>query len=77
MKFSDIVDLYNYLPVKVIKDKNQSNDLIHHLLSNSKLKGSVTSLPKRDKEIENLLDLLYQKVCERFIYMGAAFKFFD
>ena len=29
MKFTEIVDLYNYLPVKVKKDKNQSNDFIH------------------------------------------------
>ena len=30
-----------------------------------------------DFELDSLLDLLYQKVSERFIQMNAAFKFFD
>jgi Ca2+-binding EF-hand superfamily protein len=30
-----------------------------------------------DLELDSLLDLLYQKVSERFIQMSAAFKFFD
>ena len=35
-KLSELIDLYNYFPVRVKKDKNQSNDIYYQMLSNKK-----------------------------------------
>lgn len=36
LKLSEIIDLYNYYPMRVKKDKNQSNDLYYQMFCNKK-----------------------------------------
>ena len=35
-KFGDIIDMYNFYPIRVKADKNKSNDLYYQLLNNKK-----------------------------------------
>jgi len=40
-KLAEIVELYNYLPIHIKRDKNQSNELYYVLSSNKKRQPSI------------------------------------
>lgn len=45
-KVIEIIELYNYLPVRVKIDKNKSNDLYYQMLSNKKSSFLTSSKPQ-------------------------------
>lgn len=51
VKLGELVDLYNYFPVRVKRDKNQSNDLYWQMLSN---KLSLSELIQRKEPSQSM-----------------------
>jgi Ca2+-binding EF-hand superfamily protein len=77
-KFSEIVELYNFFPIKVTKDRNKSNEIYYQMLSNKKsVLAKAPSNHTKDVYLEKLMSILYWKVTERFSKLADAFVFFD
>ena len=76
---AEIVDMYNFFPLRVTKDRNKSNDIYYQMLSNkrSSMVHDLSQFTKPEPYLENLLDMLYWKITERFTKLADAFKFFD
>jgi len=84
-KFSNLVDLVEYYPLIVKKDKNFSKEL-YYVLSSGTLGGfsdSVESSKKqRTKSIQQLKteqvsEFIWEKIKEKFETIAKAFRFFD
>ena len=48
-KFGDIIDMYNFYPIRVKADKNKSNDLYYQLLNNIKSLNELLKLKVGNK----------------------------
>lgn len=84
-KYSNIVDLIEYYPMVVKKDKNFSKDL-YYALSNGTMgdhqEGKEYHMRRNAKSIlelksEQICDFVWGKIQEKFDKMADAFRFFD
>jgi len=77
-KYSEIVEMYKFCPIKVTKDRNKSNEIYYQTLSKkaSALDKSAIKKP-RDPNLAHLITLLHYKISERFTKLADAFRFFD
>ena len=74
--FTDIVDLFIFLPMQKLPDRNKSED-IYYLMSGNTFKGP--SLPPKEQggPLKRILDFIWIKISDRFKGMAEAYRFFD
>ena len=80
-KLTTLIDFYNYYPVTIHTDKNESSQLFQ-ALSNGTQKASsgkmeVDEMNPETKKIYEVMELVWSKVEERFSKIRQAFWFFD
>ena len=83
-KYTDLLDAYQFLPIKIKRDKNKSESVYYVL--NSNMRGQYQS---RDeilqslkyendrKHLTKIMTLIAIKIEEKFITLGKGFLFFD
>ena len=80
----DLVDTYHYLPIKIKRDKNKSENL--YFIMNSNKRGSPNNREqllsdlkeKNDKmHLSKIMTLIGIKIEEKFNSFAKAFLFFD
>jgi len=76
MKFCDIVDLFFYLPMQKVVDKNDSKD-VYFILSSNVYGGHTNTAKDQGGALKKMLDLLWIKLDERFKGMAEAYRYFD
>ena len=76
MKFTDIVDLYFYLPMQKEILKNDSHD-IYYILSSNVQGFSQAVVKDQGGKLAGMLDLLWIKIAERFKGVAEAYRYFD
>ena len=77
MKFCDIVDLFFYLPMQKVINKNNSADVYFILSSNTYGGHTADTLKDQGGALKRMLDLLWIKIDERFKGMAEAYRYFD
>lgn len=75
-KLADILDLFNMLPLKKESEKN-SSQVIYEVLSGNNLKNATCTNPDGGGQQQQMLDLLWIKIEERFHNMADGYRFFD
>jgi hypothetical protein len=76
MKFCDIVDLYFYLPMQKVINKNNSED-VYFILSSNVYGGHTAHTKEQGGVLKKMLDLLWIKIDERFKGVAEAYRYFD
>lgn len=77
-KFTKFLDLYNYFPLHIKKDRNFSKELYYILTSNKFSEfGQKYETDQEKLGIKDWLDLLWNKIQSRFSKVADAFRFFD
>lgn len=75
-KFNKFLDLYNYVPIHVKKDRNFSKELYYILTSNKFSNfGAKYETTQEKMGIKECLDLLWLKIQERFHKVADAFRY--
>lgn len=78
--FTDLVDLYVYLPPKDLNKDSNNSATMHYILS-SNSKGAATAkksnATEKDIELRRALEMIWIRIEERFKHMHAAFRFLD
>lgn len=78
--FSDMVDLFMYLPNKEKVNDHYSSPLIHSALSNN-MKTQATAQKSNESPAEihlrSTMEFIWIKIQERFSTISPAFRFFD
>ena len=83
-EFMDLVDLYHFLPIKIKKDRNYSENLYYILNSNKR--GTFQDKEQilhelKDKNdrmhLSKIMTLIAIKIEEKFSSVAKAFLFFD
>ena len=77
--------MYNYFPLIIKKDKNFSKEMYYILNSNKRgdynenlrLQQTHREEPRETKELNKLMDFIWDKIEERFPKLANAFRFFD
>jgi hypothetical protein len=64
-KLGEIVDLFNFLPVKVKKEKNKSSD-IYLVMSSGKHDSHSKKTDELDIILQSVLEIVWGKIYERF-----------
>ena len=75
-KLCDIVDLYFYLPMQKVVNKNYSSDL-YYVLSSNVAGGFSTEIKDTGGVLKKMLDLLWIKLDERFKGIADSYRYFD
>ena len=90
-KLSAFIDFFNFLPFKIRKHKNSSQEMFQVMNSNKQKQGidgnlngssykSATGTEEEHLEKQTftqLLSMIWAKIYERFPNINAAFRFFD
>lgn len=77
MKFTDIVDLFFYLPMQKEILKNDSHDIYYIMSSNVQGFSKVGAMKDQGGKLAGMLDLLWIKIAERFKGVAEAYRYFD
>ena len=78
--FSDLVDLFVYMPNMDEKKEHQKSPAIHYILSsNSKDKATAEkSMESQDEvHLRRTMEMLWIRIQERFKTFSPAFRYFD
>lgn len=75
-KFCDIVDLFMFLPMQKLPDRNKSED-IYYLMSGNTFKGPCLPAKEQGGPLKRILDFIWIKISDRFKGMAEAYRFFD
>lgn len=76
-KFTDLVDLYFYLPVTANVHRNESKHVYFALSGNTYGAPTSHELKQQGGLLNRMLDLLWIKISERFKGMAEAYRYFD
>jgi hypothetical protein len=75
-KLADLLDLFNMMPLKKEAEKNSSR-VIYEVLSGNNLTNATCTRPAAGGQQQQMLDLLWIKIEERFHNMADGYRFFD
>jgi len=73
------LDLFLYTPFKPSVVKNESTSIYCVMSGNRIKKAGASSLgfEKNEKSLQDICDVFYTKLMERFNGIAASFRFFD
>jgi Ca2+-binding EF-hand superfamily protein len=74
-KFTDICDLFHYLPIHKKIDKNDSKNLCYIMSSNCY--GKFNENIDQGGYMKKFLDLLWLKISDKFNTIAEAYRYFD
>lgn len=78
--FSDIVDLFVYMPNLDEKKEHQKSPAIHYILSSNSKNQATAEKSKEsveDVHLRRTLEFIWIRIQERFKTFSPAFRFFD
>ena len=78
-KFSELTDLYFYLPKKLPPNARNESENMWYVFSSNVHKGPTTKELNEQQggPLKKILDLLWIKISEKFRSLAEAYRFFD
>lgn len=77
MKFTDIVDLFYFLPMMKEHPNNDSSNVFYIMSSNTASKPIVENIKTQGGILKRMLDMLYMKLSEKYRNLAEAYRYFD